>query len=1011
MIDNRFSEWNLRLLERFFSRASEGQEVFLQIDNDILDAIGADLGGDQGFIESVRRGAPWGRPRDSFESRVAALALQRTLKEPRPDGYEDPSDRSETYVEARPAPTYLPYLAALVRSSAAATGAGFYAHLRRALELPADWETNEMRQIVPVWEDLAKWSTRTKGAFGLFRCRQLGKHTLVGIPRSQCIVSRADVDRLTQVFAEFELTPDSELSENVIGQILEACRIQQNFSRGFCEAMEDPVFNEAIVSRIRNIYEEWDGLVPIRASSSERTQPHDSGGADRLLKMALALQATGAPPWHLEWRVPALQDSGRFKLVGAAPSEWAGRFSGTLGGSTDSTSTQTHDSWKVAHQSATGEASFRIEYNEVGDSESQPRRVDVILPRHLLWILTPTYNAAHSRYELQESHLPASGAAYLLAPPSRVASLLAYLQCNQPDFQDIVNSGLPSGWKLVCLRDCSALSDSQRALPDGHSSHPRPRAIRFVGGRSVSNFGVRQYLSYDLPLVELDCEGATLRHEGLLLSEEPRPREVNAALMPMSPVRRFKIAPHRMGAGTYLLEAVVNGEVISQRRLRIAGTSGEYVNAAREFSLDSSGNPQPTSCGLLGVLQESETSPPVSNQSANGEVYSGETTLKPSSTAPNLDAVDARRLFLDSLAQTSGNGWAYGRARDHLEYLLSEKTEAGDPISILMELRSLGHVELETTTRGHLARIHAVPPTVYGIPVSLDGMTVHAVLGSLRLQHWAALSSEKSAWILRKDEGSSWLLLAVDDSDVEAAAAKLGFRYRSRPAIEIARWSASLEVVKEQILRYSIESVGKAGTKARRFSATETGRSRAAAVFEDDCPLRSPIDKLQCELWQADDLDTGRHSMHLLSSIKGGGVQYSYVRDARWGKWIALNARAKHVRDALGFEDACPWPIPYDRENATFWLPSRLGLPVTLERALVLSRGRPPDIFDARVDASQGKCVLRTKVDGKPLVFVSRVYAGMNGRWSAYRWVPVALATAVAGKLGSRIDTMARASA
>jgi hypothetical protein len=45
-----FSLWNAKLLDTFFSNASPGDEVWLQIDSAELDLIGPELGGDEGFL-------------------------------------------------------------------------------------------------------------------------------------------------------------------------------------------------------------------------------------------------------------------------------------------------------------------------------------------------------------------------------------------------------------------------------------------------------------------------------------------------------------------------------------------------------------------------------------------------------------------------------------------------------------------------------------------------------------------------------------------------------------------------------------------------------------------------------------------------------------------------------------------------------------------------------------------------------------------------------------------------
>ena len=148
-----FTLWNIKLLETFFSSACQGDEVWLQVDSEELDLIGPELGGDEGFLMAVRAGPAWptfsrnGKFTQGYSadlvSRVNGLVRQRLYPAYKPrQGYVDPGLVNPTYHGCK-APTYLPFLAALVRSSALASKDGYYKHLREALHLPDGTPTNE----------------------------------------------------------------------------------------------------------------------------------------------------------------------------------------------------------------------------------------------------------------------------------------------------------------------------------------------------------------------------------------------------------------------------------------------------------------------------------------------------------------------------------------------------------------------------------------------------------------------------------------------------------------------------------------------------------------------------------------------------------------------------------------------------------------------------------------------------------------------------------------------------
>lgn len=148
-----FNQWNLRLLESFFSGASKEEEVFLRVDRDLLDQIGQDIGGDNGFLQAVRRGPCWLNRQTPMDNLVRSLVEQRTNRIQRPWGYKDPGELNETY-HGLNAPTYLPYLAALVRNVAEDQPDGYYNRLTTDLQLEPAFNTQAMARLEPAWHDL-----------------------------------------------------------------------------------------------------------------------------------------------------------------------------------------------------------------------------------------------------------------------------------------------------------------------------------------------------------------------------------------------------------------------------------------------------------------------------------------------------------------------------------------------------------------------------------------------------------------------------------------------------------------------------------------------------------------------------------------------------------------------------------------------------------------------------------------------------------------------------------------
>jgi hypothetical protein len=161
-----------------------------------------------------------------------------------------------------------------------------------------------------------------------------------------------------------------------------------------------------------------------------------------------------------------------------------------------------------------------------------------------------------------------------------------------------------------------------------------------------------------------------------------------------------------------------------------------------------------------------------------------------------------------------------------------------------------------------------------------------------------------------------------------------------------------------------------------------------------------------CQLFRMEDRDTGKLQVYSLGIKQDGNrPRYGFVRDSRWGVWIALGAFADFVKQ-FGICDASPWPVPYVRQSGTLLLPARVSLPVVLERALVLCSGSAPELMDLekRTDPASPYVALVRTADRAAVACTSMVYDDMaDGRWLAYKYVPEKIANVVAGKLGGII--------
>ena len=994
----RFSEWNLRLLRSFFSEASREEEVFLRVDRDLLDQIGQDIGGDKGFLEAVRGGPAWLVSGLPLVRIVRCLVLHRSTPSSRPAPYVDPGVGDPAYLRTY-APTYLPYLAALVRNDAEHPH-GYYEGLKTDLQLEHVFNSGEMGQLELAWNDLQDWTKELHGKYGWFQLRTLGGYRRIGIPRSQSILHHRDVEELPRAFVQAEILPGHELDESEVTKILNEVRASSDsYSAAFRSALNNSDFEQPIRAAVAATYADWDGTIPARrqANQVETAGEGKAGSAESRFGFCLAVIEDDPLALAPLWLIPPLQDSGRCQVKHPdSETVWEGFFTGTEGVVSKHAPENVDTIWEIAEQAYYGPVNFRIHCFSSEDSD--PTTVGVSLPQRQLWILTAVHDGVNGEIELREGGLPGSGQAFLLAGPENVNRLKEYLEREQPEHSIISAIGLPANWLLVQLHECGDLTSEQRRLPDGaDGSHPKPRAIRFVGGRSVKRGYSRMYLPYDLPSLELDAPGGARLEvpAALTVKREERswvPRE-GLADAQFKPRQKFEIEVGDSNSASYEIRVLLGAEVLGKAKLRVAGEGGELVRNGQSYGVDNLGRAVSSREGLSGIAPSTTSAELYASSYDDPFRFPQGCFGRP--TSDRLHLPSASEKFLDSLAQSGSV--AYGTARDQIARLLHKEVEDEDAPLILLELRSRGHLEISMTNKGHMSRVHAVEPTVYELPVIPAGKRSFGVTGTLRLSHWAQLAEKSCAWVAFRGQGTGnalkpLRLLADDHATVRAECKRLGLRFSASPAPAVAEWSSQISSIRDEIFSNPMESIGSAQGDAQRFNPSK-GRFTAHPAFSDTS-----------ELWKVRDLDIGMANNYVLYD-QG---KYVFVRASRWGVWIALDSFAEWASHlSAQMKDVHPIPITYSSRDGTLWLPARIGFPFVLERALVLCSGDLPEVLEIENFSSNDSLHLSIEERSAPVLTVNRFYQEMAvGKWLAYRWVPRSVACQVVEKLGARLDVI-----
>ncbi|MFC5522669.1 hypothetical protein [Polaromonas jejuensis] len=1000
---SRFVAWNDLLLAEFFSAASANEDVWIRATRAELDSFGLHLGGAQGLIDAVGSGAPWlpSLPNCSDAARILVQQRRDALRTPL---YRDPGASNPRFAGAQ-APVYLPILALWVlAASDEQMEGGFYASVQRLLGYPFRNEAKVTDAMSKAWEDLETWSSgECEGRFGNFHCRVLGEHRFVGIARSQGLISRQDERNLSRLFWDARLRPGQALTDAMLASLLERGCESPFLTRPLRSAMAKPEYQPPLAALLRKLLGSWSGNRP-KVGHADTDRPN--GGAltkepvEAKADVTLVLLPSDEVPngWDVCWSFPAMVDAPRcsFEIGEQRLPALLHRASASF--LTDVSEHHVRQSLAALSASASVQLEVQVEFEDdsAGTSGDQCRKELIRqTPRRIL-----AWNSIDPRFgqQLTERDVPLYGVFYLVCAPADWARTDPWLRRERISFEPMEVSGLPSGWRMACIHRAERLTAEHRQyLADAPEATDVPPArLRLVGGSRLLRGGARLFASYDLPAVEFEGPPkALLEASGLQLSEVPQ----HPAKEGQSGIRRFLVDLLDVNRSSFAIRLVAGRAELANIRLRVADLDGEGRGEARDFSLDPLGFPRSALGGLHGNRIGGAHQDP-----AGGGWHSEQMQEVPAMAewAGKSFAESRAAQFLDTLA--ARGSISYGAARDQISRL----SDGINPISLLMDLRARGCLEIETDGKGHFVRIHGIAPSLYGLPATQDGLPLFGVSGTLRLAQWTLLQANGNFMVTAADPFAGHLpalrVAAVDAHSVQAECSSMGFLFAPGPARDVARWAGSLSQAREAAESRGTETVSAELGHLHRLKADS---ARFVPVSEP----RMSIDR-ECgaQLFRFDDPQATALQLYVLGVRRADGTsRYSHVPDSRWGVWISQLAFAEMLKEKHGRNDAFPWPLHYDPETRDLWVPARLRPPAVLERALALCSGTGPAIhFLSSGGDADGRSPVFDSHSGRVVGAISHVYGKfVSGHWLRYSWVPAETAHQVAALLGCTLEPFA----
>lgn len=945
---NAFEQWNIKLLEHFFRAGQAGREVFLCATPDVLADIGGELGGDNGFLEAVRAGPEvrWATKAPTLESRLSELMARRLNSQRRLLGYANPEKQNPAYSPdgfiEKSAPTYLPYLAALARGAAVADAHGYYARLRNDLGLAAAWSSNQMAHTKDAWKDLERWTKATKGHFGNFTFRTLGRLQYVGLAKGQVMVAARDEPVLFGLFESLGLKPGAALSAEEITGIVSALSLEgSGVSRGLRQAAAEPDYAEILADRLSGIHAEWTGPAPASSGrESDGATKRRRAGSHPDFRFGLGLGAGDELPWRV---LVGVEEGSPLATPEGGPDA-------TLSPALESTQTPIRwqrdgvGGWWAELSRAASDAVLSGERWQLRSERSAWDLEGLEDPQ--VFVLE-----GDDGYRLWAEAWPEAGSAVVVSPNATHPAFLKFLELfpeGKPYEQEWLK-GLPSGFAMVYVESCDRLSEEQRAAII--AAGRRTRLITLKGGTKEDG----AYLPYDLPAIVYrgppEWRVAVAGQPGLELEDiSDAPSGVGAIRngMGRGSVARVLLLPRELEDGRSFRIVVLDdgGNEKAARSIQVRAT--EDSSLARNdtaIRLDRFGRIAEGSEGIQGVLPATLARRYFSASGGDTEV--AECARDELGSAPSLRGLleHPAVLFLDALSSTGS--LSYSAARAKIDRLVSRRGGAASPATMLVDLWRRGFIEIAHGRDGGIHRIHAVPPCAYPTSWSSEGRQIMGLAGTIRRSQWEGLAKDpvgirlvESSFARDANEDLPALRLSVAGNEIlqQQFLAHHQLEWVPVQALALVRWSASLPEVRSQLLndcQPPREGVIYGGLK--RFDAVDLRYA--------DVPVGRPErlrEGQRIAVYKFEDARRKNWWRHLAFTRHG----VSTAADREWMRWIAMDEVGRGLRSA---------PIIHDTKRSRLYIPAAMRPPLLLERALVFCSGVPAirSNFDSWPDGRQ----------------------------------------------------------
>ena len=262
-----YQKWNDALAECFFNPDMAGRNVYLYVNQELIDEMEEAMP-EAGTFRVAVAGPP---TNSSYCERVCHRALE---------AFADWRDSNSTY------PPYVGYLGLFVLAGDIGGDFAPQAYYPRLWELMVERRNGmvpyfaRMRQL---WEDLEDWSVHDQqGKLGVFQARSIGGYINIGYPLSQSLLVEEERRGLPRIYRDAGMEPGGDYPADELARSLRrpiARQILRNKTVRLVESRQDADLYNALLDAVAEELSAWDGTVPesVPAHSQHQYPPAVAG--------------------------------------------------------------------------------------------------------------------------------------------------------------------------------------------------------------------------------------------------------------------------------------------------------------------------------------------------------------------------------------------------------------------------------------------------------------------------------------------------------------------------------------------------------------------------------------------------------------------------------------------------------------------------------------------------------------------------------------------------------------